>query len=271
MRRRFNGYTGILIVMIWMGFQMHAVPDALGALVEDLCDPQIPYEIVIESLVEETEATGMPESTLNRLLVVGHRDPGTTEDIRRLLCVIVKAEEDGLPPGMLFRKLEEGLGKRVPLPRILNVIEKKIDDLNFARSLLAQGEDPLIDDPLVERVAKVLSLGVSKAEVTELFGPAFAAPQSMRVVGAEILGYGRNIDFASPLIEQVVASGLKSQSFTSEWIYFIKVISEARKQKIPDSVIADTAIQVLEENGSLEELVGELGLTERKLARGDVD
>lgn len=271
MDRRFKWHTRVLIAMACIGFQMHAAPVALGALLDDLCDPQSPSSIAIESLVEEAEATGMPDSTLNRLLVVGYRDPAATEDLRRLLCAVVKAEEEGLPPDLLFQKLEEGLGKRVPLSRILTVIQKKVDHLNFARSLLSEGAPPLMDDPIVGRVAKILSLGVSEAEITEIFGSAYNAPRSMRVVAAEILGYGRTIAFAAPLLEQVVASGLRSQSFSSEWIYLIKVISEARKQDIPDPEIADTAISVLSENGSLEELIGELGLTGRNLTRGPVD
>ena len=113
----------------------------------------------------------------------------------------------------------------------------------------------------MERVAIVLSLGVSRQAITALFGPEFMAPNQMRVIAAEILGYGKAMNFDPELLAQVVKTGLTREAFTPDWVYFIKVASEARRKDIPDSLVAKTAINVLLEYGSLDELIGELGVS----------
>lgn len=230
-------------------------------LVHQWCHAQHPPEPVIETLVVEAEATGMPEATIKRLLAAGYRSENATGHLRDILCTVVLAEEEGLPPGLLFDTLEEGLGKRVALPRILAVIRQKVDELRFARGLLDDGRTNLVDDPNVDRVARVLSLGLTRDEVSELFEKAKHVPIEMRVIAAEIMGYGRALHLKPSLIRDVIATGIRYRAFTADWIYFTKVIAEARRRGIPDAQTAETAVKVLAENGALEELIGELGLT----------
>jgi hypothetical protein len=229
-------------------------------LLDRHCNASVPPQEAIESLAVEAQAAGMPAETLNRLLKAGYREEDGVAHLRNILCVIALAEEDGLPPGLLFETLAEGLGKRVPLARILEVIEKKKNDLDYARSLQRDGGRDRVDNPDVERVAIVLSLGVSSQALAELFGPEFKAPNQMRVIAAEILGYGKTMGFDPERLEKVVRTGLTREAFTPDWAYFIKVASEARRKDVPDSQVAETAVNVLSENGSLEELIGELGL-----------
>lgn len=251
-----------LFIAIWcMVLSAEAMASNPTGPLEPLCRPDALPETVIESLVEEAEAAGMPEDTLNRLLAVGYREVEASETLRILLCVIVQAEEDGLPPGLLFETLAEGLGKKVPLPRILAVIRTRVEDLEYARSLLAGGPTGEIDNPDVERVARVLALGNSRKEISAIFGSDVDAPDGMRVIAVEILGYGRAMGIDRELIDRVNREGLARRAFSPDWAYFVKVVSAARKAGIPDARVADTAVEVLSENGTLDELIGELGLT----------
>ncbi len=255
----------ILITLILAAFCIALPAPTLASdhvkLLDRHCNIDVPPEEAIASLADEVEAAGMPGNTLKRLLKVGYREKDSVEDLRDILCLIVQAEEDGLPPGLLFETLEEGLGKCVPLGRILAVIEKKRSDLEYARSLQLDGRRDQVDNPDVERVATVLSLGVSRKELAALFGYDYKAPNHMRVIATEILGYGKAMGFDPVLLERVVKTGLTQEAFTSDWAYFIKVASESRRNDIPDSLVAETAINVLLEHGALDELIGELGVS----------
>lgn len=257
----FSMLTPIILVVFWTASPDPTLASEPKELLHRHCNADVPPQEVIASLADEAEAAGMPVNTLNRLLKVGYREKGGVEYLRIILCIVVQAEEDGLPPGLLFETLEEGLGKRVSLARILAVIKKKKSDLDYARSLQLDGGQDQVDNPDVERVAIVLSLGVSRQAIAALFGPEFMAPNQMRVIAVEILGYGKAMHFDPELLARVVKTGLTREAFTPDWAYFIKVVSEARRKDIPDSRIAETAINVLLEYGSLDELSGELGVS----------
>ncbi len=249
----------LLLAVLWAGRPVS------GATLESLCDPGHPAAAAMESLVEEAEAAGMTEETLKRLLVVGYRNADATETLRRLICAVVVAEESGLPPGLLFGTLEEGLGKRVPIDRILDVVRDKIADLEFSRGLVEVDGRHAVDDPLVERVARVLSLGVSRDEVRGLFAGSPQASVEMRVVAAEVLGYGRALGMPGDLLDEVVSTGLAMRAFTPDWSHFVEVVAAARKRGVEDRTTAETAVAVLSENGTLDEWIGELGIEEREL------
>jgi hypothetical protein len=253
--------TLIILAAFWTAQPPPTLASEPKELLHRQCNADVPPQKAIASLADEVEAAGMPVNTLKRLLKVGYREKDSVEYLRIILCVIIQAEEDGLPPGLLFETLEEGLGKRVPLARILTVIEKKQSDLEYARSLQLDGRRDQVDNPDVERVATVLSLGVSRKELATLFGFDYKAPNHMRVIATEILGYGKAMGYDPELLERVVSTGLTQEAFTSDWSYFIKVASESRRKDIPDSLVAETAINVLLEHGALDELIGELGVS----------
>ena len=260
MRSPFRPLISLILASFWAAMPAPVLASAPIGLPGSLCGAAVPPQEAIGSLADEAEAAGMSGNTLKRLLKVGYRDEGGVENLRLILCLIVQAEEDGLPPGLLFETLEEGLGKRAPLARILEVLEKRKSDLEYARSLqLGDGREQT-DNPDVERIAIILSLGVSRQALAALFGPEFKAPNQMRVIAAEILGYGKAMDFQPDLLEKVVRMGLTQEAFAPDWAYFIKVASEARRKGISDARVAETAVTVLSENGSLDELIGELGL-----------
>ena len=257
-RSKING--GLLVAAIWIGIQLGAAHLAHGAYLDELCQSDADSPQAFKALVEEAEATGMPSASLNRLLVRGYADADSKKTLHRLLCAIVQAEEEGLPPGLLFKKLDEGLGKRASLPRILEVINLKIDDMHYVQMLLSDGEEPLMEDDNVERLAKILAAGVSRQDLKALFDPAFSSPIAMKVVAAEIMAYGRAAGFNSRLLDQIIASGLESQAFTSDWTFFVKVVFASRKHQILDQQVAAEAIKVLSQKKPLDDLIMVLGL-----------
>jgi hypothetical protein len=267
MTRRFKWFVGFSLLLI--GTSMTAprpVPaDRLPA--DRWCDTATPAAAAIEHLVDEAAAAGMSEALLNRLLAVGYRNERDPEALRQILCVVIQAEEDGLPPAMLFEKIEEGLGKQVPLPKILPVVQARVGDLAQARTMLTGRKPDLTDDPDVERVARVLAMQVPAAEVARLLDSVPSTPLAMRVIAVEILGYGQAMQLAPELIQQVIQTGMANRAFTPDWAYFVKVVAAARKRGLPDKETVAAAVAVLGENGTIEELAGELDLKIRGLTK----
>lgn len=230
-------------------------------ILDALCPADDNSPVELKPLVEEAEATGMPTSTLNRLLVKGYQDETSKKALGGLLCIIVRAEEDGLPPDLLFEKLVEGLGKGASIVQIVTVVQRKVNDMQFAQGLVSDEAEPKLEDDNVTRIAKVMSAGLSRRELMSIFRKGAKAPVDMRVVAAEIKGYGRTIGYDTQLLDQIVDVGLTSQALTDEWFYFVKVISKARKQEISDQHLATEAVKTLTRRGSLDSLIENLGMT----------
>ncbi len=260
MAGRFNTYAAAWGALVLLGLHVVQPSTAPGDMLDSLCSSETDSAVVMQSIVEEAEATGMPPSTLNRLLIKGYQTRDSVATLSRLLCAIVLAEEAGLPPAPLFRKLDEGLGKRAPLSRIVEVVQAKVDDMKFIQTLVSGEEEPRLEDDNVERLANTLSAGLTKEELKSLFDLVYDDPVGMRVVAAEIKAYGRAIGFSEPLLDQINASGLASQSFTDDWSFFVKVASSARKQNISFHRISAQAVKVLGQKGSLADLSESLGL-----------
>ena len=253
------------LAVIWVVLQGAGIGVVHADLIGDLCNNATEPSQVIEALVEEAEATGMPPATLNRLLAVGYRNDSAIVDLRRILCTIVIMEERGLPPEPLFRKVEEGLGKRVDLNTIHEVILRQAEKLQYAQTLVAGGREPRVDDDNVKRVADLLEMGVSRQDLDHLFGPAFQAPTDMRVVAAEIVGYGTMVGFPRNDLNRIAASGLKFRSLSPEWTFFIKVVKEARAQGISDDKTALAAIRTLSDKESMDRLIAFLKLDRNRV------
>ena len=263
MGRRSEKSGGIRTALIASVMLVICCGAAHADLIDALCDADLDPATVIQPLVEEAETTGIPMETMNRLLAVGYRNAEEIKALRGLLCTIIVLEERGLPTEPIFDKLEEGLGKRVPLAAIHNAIVRQGEKLQYAQKLVAGESEPVIDDINVQRIADLMDIGVTRKELDDLFGPAFEAPTEMRVVAAEIRGYGQGVGFPKQGLDRVISAGLSHRSFTREWAYFIKVIQEARRKGISDERTAGAAVATLSEQQSMNVLIHSLGL-ERK-------
>ena len=231
-----------------------------GALLEELCQPDVDGAYDILPLAEEAEATGMPSHILQRLLVRGYENQSAANELGELLCLIVRVEEEGFLPDLLFLKLEEGLAKNAPLSGIKLAIQRKIDDMAFAQRLLTGKGNPKIEDINVTRIARVMSAGLSRQKLHMLFSRKDDIPLDMRVTAAEVMAYGGAIGYDLLLLDQIVKTGLTYRAFHDEWSFFVKVISKARKKNISDKQVADQAIQTLSQNGTLNDLISALGM-----------
>jgi hypothetical protein len=89
----------------------------------------------------------------------------------------------------------------------------------------------------------------------------------MRIVGAEIMAYCRQIHFDPDMVQKIIDAGIQHEGFTSDWRYLAKVIATARKRGLSDERIGKTAIEILKEKGSVKDLMIDLGFTDRDVRR----
>lgn len=260
---KFNPYRRFVhgLAYLWLVAAVWVPPFGHADLLDDMCGPGEDSTLELKPLVAEAEATGMPPSTLNRLLVKGYQDQSSARELAQLLCVIVLAEEDGLSPDLLFAKLDEGLGKRASLSRISAVIEDKVDDMKFAQRILSDGKEPALEDDNVTRLAKAMSAGLSRQKLNLLFHRYAGGSMEMRVVAAEIMAYGGAAGYDAQLLDQIVKAGLTYEAFSDDWTFLIKLISKSRKKNISDQRLADEAVKTLTRKGSLNDLIAALGMT----------
>ena len=223
----------------------------------------------LTEIVEAVRAAGVPDTTLNRLLLAGVENRELFNAMPEILCFIIRAHNENLPLEPLTNKIEEALAKRIPAAKIITVLKNEIDDLIFARELVRQSlhSEESVHSESIIRLSEILRAGISKEELCSFFESTSIAPLSMRIVGAEIMAYCRQIHFDPDMVQKIIDAGIRHEGLTSDWRYLAKVIATAKKRGLSDELIGKTAIEILKEKGSVKDLMTELGFTDRDVRR----
>ena len=223
----------------------------------------------LTELVEAVRAAGVTDATLNRLLLAGVENRELFNALPEILCFLTRAHNENLPLEPLTNKIEEALAKRIPAAKIITVLKNEIDDLIFARELVRQSlhSEESVHSESIIRLSEILRAGISNEELCSFFESTSTAPLSMRIVGAEIMAYCRQIHFDPDIIQKIIDAGIQHEGFTPDWRYLAKVIATARKRGLSDQRIGKTAIEILKEKGSVKDLMTELGFTDRDVRR----
>lgn len=223
----------------------------------------------LTELVETVRAAGVPETTLNRLLLAGIEDRELFNAMPEIFSLLIRAHRENLPLGPLTSKIEEALAKRIPAAKTITVLKQEVDDLIFTRKLIRQTlhSEESVDPGSIIQLSEILRAGITKKELRLFVKNASGAPLSMRIVGAEIMTYCRQIHFSPDIIQKIINTGIQHKSFTSGWRYLAKVIAAAKKRGLSDEQIGKATIDILKEKGSLKDLMTELGFTDRDVRR----
>ena len=272
MDRKFSKNLFRLLILLGLLFR------AVGFSTAEL-DPQPPCvpgtmnengrNTKLTELVEEVRAAGVTDSTLNRLLMAGVENRELFNAMPEILCFLIRAHNKNLPLEPLTNKIEEALAKRIPAAKIIAVLKNEIDDLIFARELVRQSlhSEESVHSESIIRLSEILRAGISNEELRSFFESTSTAPLSMRIVGAEIMAYCRQIHFDPDIIQKIIDAGIQHEGFTSDWRYLAKVIATAKKRGLSDELIGKTAIEILNEKRSVKDLMTELGFTDRDVRR----
>lgn len=111
----------------------------------------------------------------------------------RIQNALDQAEEAGIPTSLLESKVAEGRAKGVPMDRIADAVQRRLQGLDRAREALANV--PNVDGGDLDVGADALESGVSAAVLSEL---AETAPGDQRAAAIAALGYLVEAEMAPP-------------------------------------------------------------------------
>lgn len=223
----------------------------------------------LQGAVNDARDAGIAETDLNRILTKAYEKQIDPDETAGYLHVLTRAKREQLPIEPFVGKIEEGLAKNVPAPRIDQVLQDKLDDYRFARSMAQSFKKekqvaPYADEYLV-RLAETLSCGLSRENLEALSqqGGKLALPEVTRA--AEIMAALDQLQFDPDMARQIAMTGLKQNYFAVEQGTFMRSVAAARAKGIPDGKIAAAAVQTMERNESQNQFRARLGITDEDM------
>jgi len=166
------------------------------------------------------------------------------------------AEAQGIPPGLLLPRLEEGTAKKVPAPRLLDALRREVERLLQARTLLegfASGPRLLADPAAWARTANLLAGGLSAEEVRELAALCAERPETFRPASAlyvSLRQWGLDRSEAAALLRGLQAAGFPGDSFAG----IMEILIKGRAQRVPPGALVGRLLEALPRTQDLDEL-----------------
>jgi hypothetical protein len=167
-----------------------------------------------------------------------------------------EVEDAGIPSEMLLPKLEEGIAKGVPAPRVLRALEREAENLVETRALLlgsAAGERLLEDPASWARAANLLAVGVSEGEIEELValcGGRCAGFRPASYLYVALREWGLDMEPALDLIGSLLASSIAAD----EYMGVMDLLAGGRRRRIPPEELIQRIRDNVKEASSIKEL-----------------
>ncbi|WP_207265021.1 hypothetical protein [Desulfovibrio sp. Huiquan2017] len=245
-------------------YSLHTLAFLLALCLSFPARPAGAGDAILSTLADRARECGVFTETVDRVRAAVASGDLSEPDGASLLEPLLEACGQKLPLAPLEDKLEEGLSKRVRPALIVRALRNRIDDYRFVNGLLsgsAAKADPRVLVALGEGVSKGTPRGDVEAYVEEFSG---RRPEAF-LIGAEmvsLLGQAK-MDYA--LTRTVLEAGFDADSLIPEWRYFIRLVLMARQRGLHDREVAEGAVAVLADRGSLNDLFIRLGFTSRNL------
>jgi hypothetical protein len=222
------------------------------------------------SAVETASQQGVPEEVINRLLAYALDNQLSGKHTVQLLSVMIEVHKAKLPIDPFVEKIQEGLAKQVPPEKLVNSLNKRLNNYKFVKELLKKkyvGTQNFAESVLSVFVES-LDFGLTKEELSLLINTAPQVPPQMLSIAAKNKALLRQLTFEEKFVDDILFIGLKYQSFTSRWSLFFKVVMAAERKGISQARIANASKDILSENGDLEEVLTVLGFSSRDVRHG---
>lgn len=218
----------------------------------------------LAEFAERAKTCGVSSDAVAQVQSLVTNDRTTEEQAVSLLVPLLAACVEQLPLESLEDKLAEGVTKQVPSQFIVGALEQRLDGYRFARELLLTTLGVSTPETLAV-VGEGVVKDVPKVDFDDYVSTYAHKPAEQFQVGLVMVSLQGQAGFAYDLTKQILAQGYESESLSSGWEYFVRVVLAARKQGIADKTIADAAITVLADDGLVSEVMTELGFTGRDL------
>jgi hypothetical protein len=231
----------------------------------------------VATAAKEAQSVGVPAPVLNRLLAIGYEYQVDSKTMTGFIKTLMEIWREEIPLSPFTNKIEEGLVKHAPSAVIQQVMQKKLDDYRFTRTLVREilkkrGQGPeTIPFDFLQRLSESISCGISKENLRSLIEQAPpASPPSILVLAVETEASLEQNQFDSPTARQIVLLGLKHQFFTPEKGEFPRVILAARKKGVPLQKISSITMEVIQKGLSLQSLASRLQVTAGDISHGPI-
>ncbi|EGB14664.1 hypothetical protein DND132_1456 [Pseudodesulfovibrio mercurii] len=249
MNKRYNLHTLVLLLVLCLTF---------------LARPAGAGDASLATLADRARQCGVFSETVDRVRAAVASGDLTEADGASLLAPLVEACDRKLPLAPLEDKLEEGLSKHVRPALIVHALKVRINDYAFVAGLLP-GPSGKTDARVLVALGEGLSKGATRADV-EAYVNEFGGQQpDPFLTGAEMVSLLGQAGFDYALTRTVLKAGFDANALTPEWRYLVRLVLIARQRGVRDPEIAENAVAVLGDGGTLGDLSIRLGFTSRSL------
>lgn len=173
-----------------------------------------------------------------------------------IVTFFAEAEQSDIPADLLLPKLEEGIAKGIPAPRVLEALMKEADNLRRTRALLlssGEGERLLADPASWARAANLLAIGIAEEEIEELISlcdPRIEGFRPATYLYVAVLEWGLPRNPALDLIGALLASSIPPDSYMG----VMDLLAIGRRRRIAPEELVQRIQQHLEHAKSIKEL-----------------
>lgn len=231
----------------------------------------------VAAAMKEARSIGIPAPTLNQLLALGDQHQVDSKIMTGFIQTLTITRQEGLPLTPFTNKIEEGLAKRIPHAVIQQVLQKKLEDYRFTRSVIQntfekRGEKKAALSPdYLQRLSESLACGISKENLRGLIEQApHSASLSMLATAVETVASLEQNQFDFMIAQQIALTGLKHDYFVPENRAFARIIIVAKQKGIPLQKISSITMDTIEKKLPVRELASRLEVTSADLSRGPI-
>jgi hypothetical protein len=167
-----------------------------------------------------------------------------------------QAGEAGVPAELLLPKLEEGIAKGIPAPRVLEALEREAENLRRSRAVIlhSEGGERLLADPAAwARTANLLAVGMREEQVEELIALCGRRIEGFRpatYLYVAAVDWGLAQKPALDLIGALLASPIPPSSYMG----VMDLLAGGRRRRISPEEIIQRIRQHLDHATSIKEL-----------------
>ena len=173
-----------------------------------------------------------------------------------IITFFAEIEESELPVELLLPKLEEGIAKRIPAPRVLDALKREAESLRRTRALILrseEGERLLADPASWARTANLLAVGVSEEEIEKLIALCDRRTEVFRpatYLYVAVLEWGLARKPAFDLIGALIDSSIPPDSYMG----VMDLLANGRRRRIAPEELVQRIQEHLEHANSIKEL-----------------
>jgi len=230
----------------------------------------------VTTAVNDARASGVQESILNQVLVLGYRHSLKSDEIVDLVLLTKHARDQEFPVDQVVGKMEEGLSKRVRVKAVQQAVQQEMARYSTARTIMQQTlnvrgmhQNELLQHH-VARAANTLAMGLSAQDMKGFFDGAPSASVNDLVASLEFMAALNQANVSHKTAKEIAFSGLERGLFSKGAWDLAHLIGVAKAKSLDETDIKARALEVVKGEKTVVEAQKSLGLPNEDMARGPI-